>query len=212
MNGSENVPAILANAHRVYIAHTTQVSAITRSLGITCLGTVWLLAGGLNSNVSPTEVVSAISSSQFLRWSFLLSLLGLLLDGLQYVWGSAMWGLYGWCLNRIWAVSEGEFNKAAVSSAWRLGSFFGVDRHFINSLLSNDDQRGEANSRSSRERKSTAQTLMAACTDPALRAKALDRPRSPRFINSGTLTFYWFKIIATFAAYGLLAAYVLQLV
>src|SRR5215472_11507342 len=109
----------LDRSGRLYTTFTGYGSTIVRSIALACVALVWLFAGGVTAS-QPRQALSRIDSSFGLTAALLCSILALLLDLLQYVYGSAVWGCYHWALTQIRLNDRGGVPSRRVSRGWRI--------------------------------------------------------------------------------------------
>lgn len=205
---SGELPRILTHAHERYGVYSAQMSTVVRSLAITAVAVTWLLAGGLTSDTSAAVVIDNIRGDCALFVSMVLSLCALFADALHYAWASAAWGAYSWVLNEVWLSRDliGSERTLGARAAWLLSPMFSVDA-FINHY-------GRASQGGSdpviSARVSARRLLARSGENPGL-ASALSIPWSPKWLNRGSLFFFWLKTLLTGGAYAYLMMAVLNI-
>lgn len=207
-SAEQHLPVILSNAYERYGAYSVQMSAVVRSLAITGVAVAWLLAGGLTSDTTAAAVLANIRCSPSLLWGMALTLCALLFDSLHYAWASAAWGVYGWVLNELWASRRVPHENRGAGSrfAWLIAPLFRLDQ-YVN-FHGQAAERGFTRGDSSR---SVADQILSSAESSVGLTKALDQPWSPKFINRGSLAFFWLKIVCVTLAYGCLLVAVLNM-
>jgi hypothetical protein len=115
--------------HEQSDSYTSKASDVARSLLIAAVGIIWLLGGGTGS---PASVIEGIGESWTLAPSLCLAVIGLLLDGCQYVWAAWAWGRYGKILRGLRSAERADVSQS-LESAWRRAENWGLSREDVNS-------------------------------------------------------------------------------
>jgi hypothetical protein len=197
------VPKTIDHAYERFMSATTKASDVGRALGLSAVAIVWLLAAGVSAS-DPNVVLKAIGGSGLLSWAIRLAVLGLLADGLQYLWAAGSWGLYAWVGKRVWRARSLPWGSEA-KAYWWLSTVFWLDRTVLRASLSEADYR-EQLKRSRSDRKAEAAARLRDGEPKSLLTESV----SPPFLNGVSYLLFWFKMTAIIGAYATLLSYVLN--
>jgi hypothetical protein len=197
---------IVDNAEEQYQAYTAQTSTITRSLAITAVAIVWLFGGGLlPKDASPEVLLERVQRSNGLKWALLLALAALVLDLLQYAWGSVAWGRVHRCLDAVLEGDDGRVPVGTYDAAWvrarKMGLVEQLERVADLTPQVPWDARREAV-------RAAVHPPGGGARSPALE-RFLDRPAAPRAVTVVTAVLFGVKLLALAAAYACLAVFLL---
>jgi hypothetical protein len=200
-------PAIYARADEEYQAYTGQVSLISRTLALTAIAVIWLFASQKQgSTLSPFMALRKVESAQPLLFSLAFTLGTLILDLLQYVWGSIAWATYRWSLDQI--LINDSFDPLNLSLrvrvAWASARLCGLVKRFEYSLGHPASDR-EWPKRREQLRKDI-KSLMAGEGHEKL-LEVANSTWAPLVINRIVSILYVMKILSLLISYGFLATY-----
>jgi hypothetical protein len=209
---TELVHGILINADNEYQTYSSQVSPIARTLALTAIAVIWLFAGAkTGTNKSPFAILHSLESARSLDVALALALSVLLVDLLQYVWGSLAWGIYRWSLDQI--LINDSFDQDDLSArarlGWALARLFHVTRYLEYRVSGNT---GSDSSRSWPRRRSDLRNQLGKVhVDKGLTSltTALSTPWSPVIINRIVTVFFLCKICLLIVCYVLLGRFLL---
>jgi|GEM_PF-3795352 len=198
---------IVDHAEQQYQTYTTQTSAITRSLAITAVAVVWLFGGGLIAKDATPEVLLArIQASEGLEAALLLALAALVLDLLQYAWGSLSWGTFHRRLDDVLEADDGhgsvgEGTDKAWARARKIGLVGQLER------AAGLDPPADWGSRRDAVR-AVVHPRDGAKRSPSVQ-RFLDRAAAPRGLTTVTAVLFAAKFLALCASYFFLAVFLL---
>jgi hypothetical protein len=203
----DHQPGLYARADEEYQAYTSQVSLITRTLALTAIAVIWLFASrSQGSGITPFDALRRIESARPLLFSLGFSLGALLMDFLQYSWGSVAWGVYRWSLDQIMVNDSFDVSDLSVRVrlGWAIARAYGLARRFEYGFSRPATERAWGIRRQQLRRR--IQSLMAGEGHENLRA-VINSPWAPLAINRLVSAFYSLKIVCLLACYILLAIY-----
>ena len=178
---------------------TTQTSTLVRSLGLSILAIVWLLAGGLGDNAdTPQQTLDLLRCEHDLWPAFVLGLTALVLDVVHYAVASFFYGLYSWTAATL--VSYPPRRGLEFGVAYVLAWCFLLIRH-----IEDESNLPEAYGAA---RKDQLWNELDKRPRSAPVEKALEIPVAPCSVTIPPLIAFWLKTIAILLAYIYLARYV----
>jgi hypothetical protein len=194
---------LLDNAANQYEFYTDHTSTVVRSLAITAVGVVWLLAGGLTKAAdSPEAILAAIHHDDLLFWAFNCAVGALAADLVQYILSAIAWGVYGWSIDQG-IVQSNTLSGARSWCAWQVIHLYRLARHL--------EREGGLPSPGPNykwpARRAALRTALRAQPRPEWLQTALQDSWAPASINRLPLLIFLAKIGLTASAYGLVLAF-----
>jgi hypothetical protein len=218
----------LATSERAF--HSSQSSAVVRSLALTAVGVVWLFAGGLSDrDASPERVLNLLKDSNGLLLALNFALLALALDAMQYISAAFLWSLYRWGLDQITVndlyidPSSGEICEVSTRArlGWfiaRLSGFAGhleddrIDREAVSWKARRGRLRVELYELERRRSRSASRRPVHRSGRGAVEVKSSKpgNPWAPAWINWPGLLCYSLKVISLAVSYVFLGSFLLR--
>lgn len=199
--------AVYARADEEYQAYTSQVSLITRTLALTAIAVIWLFASGKQgSNLAPFIALRRLESARPLLVSLGFALGALVMDLLQYAWGSIAWGTYRWSLDQV--LVNDTFDPSdlpiRVRLGWAIARLYGLAQRFEYSLGKSGSGVSWKGRREELRRR--IRSLTAGKEQRSLQA-VFSSTWAPLMINRIVSLFYTLKVLSLLVSYAFLAIY-----